>query len=65
MVASSYWDMRLRTACVATDPEFQNRVILQDCTLNLPVVTRQPHPDPNFAPYAERGGWGAVNREGA
>jgi hypothetical protein len=52
MVASSYWDMRLSTACAATDAEFQNRVILRDSTLNLPVVARQPNPDPNFAPYA-------------
>ena len=54
VVAYSYWDMCLSTACVATDTEFQNRVILRDCTLNLPVVARQPHPDPNYAPYAAR-----------
>ena len=38
MVASSYWDMRLSAACVATDAEYQNRVIQRDQTLNCPVV---------------------------
>ena len=41
MVASSFWDMRLST-CAATDAEHQNRIILHDNTLNLPVVARQP-----------------------
>ena len=50
MVASSFWDMRLGIACAATDAEHQNRII-QDNTLNLPVVARQPHPDPNFASF--------------
>jgi hypothetical protein len=54
MVASSYWDMRLSVACVATDADYQNRIIQRDRTLNFPVVARQPHPDPNFAPYAAR-----------
>ena len=48
MVASSFWDMRLSIACAATDAEHQNRIILHDNTLNLPVVARQPHPDPNL-----------------
>ena len=52
MVASSFWDMRLSIACAATDAEYQNRCILHDNTLNLPVVARQPHPDPNNAPHA-------------
>ena len=51
MVASSFWDMRLSIACAATDAEHQNRIILHDNTLNLPVVARQPHPDPNFASF--------------
>ena len=51
MVASSFWDMRLSIACAATDAEYQNRIILHDNTLNLPVVARQPHPDPNYAPH--------------
>ncbi len=46
MVASSFWDMRLSIACAATDAEYQNGIILHDNTLNLPVVARQPHPDP-------------------
>ena len=50
--ASTYWDMRLSAACAGTDAHFQNRIILRDRTLNLPVVKRQPHPSPNFAPYA-------------
>ncbi len=52
MVVSSFWDMRLSIACAATDAENQNRIILHDNTLNLPVVARQPHPDSNYAPHA-------------
>jgi len=33
------------------DAEYQNRIILHDNTLNLPVVARQPHPDPNYASH--------------
>ena len=44
--------MRLSKACAATDAEFQNRIILHDNTLNLPVVSQQPHPDPINAPHA-------------
>ena len=33
------------------DAEFQNRIIIRDHTMNLPVVARQPHPDPNHAPH--------------
>ena len=51
MVASSFWDMRLSIACAATDAEYQNRIILHDITLNLPVVAQQPHPDPNYVPH--------------
>ena len=43
--------MRLSIACAATDAEYQNRIILHDNTLNLPVVAQQPHPDPNYAPH--------------
>ena len=50
MVTSSFWDMRLSIACAATDAKFQNRIILHDNTLNLPVVAQQPHP--NYAPHA-------------
>jgi len=47
IVASSFWDMRLGIACAATDAEYQNRILLRENTLNLPVVARQPHPDPS------------------
>ena len=43
--------MRLSIACAATDAKYQNRIILHDNTLNLPVVARQPHPDPNYASF--------------
>ena len=51
MVDSSFRDMRLSIACAATNVKFHNRFILHDNTLNLPVVARQPHPDPNYAPH--------------
>ena len=51
MVTSLFWDMRLSIACAATDAEYQNRIILHDNTLNLPVVAQQPHPDPNYASH--------------
>ena len=44
--------MRLSIACAATDAEFQNRITLHDNTLNLPVMSQQPQPDPNYAPHA-------------
>ncbi len=54
IVASSFWDMRLSIACATTHAEFhQNRIILHDNTLNLHVVARQPHPDPNYALHTE------------
>ena len=52
MVASSFWDMCLSIACTATDAEYQDRINLHDNTLNLPVVARQPHPDPNYVPHS-------------
>jgi len=51
-MASSFWGMRLSIACAATDADYQNRIIILDNTLNLPVVARQPHLDPNYAPRA-------------
>jgi len=51
MVASSFWDMRLSIACAATDAEYQNRIIIHDNTINLPVVEQQLHPVPNYAPH--------------
>ena len=51
MVASSFWEMRMSIACATTDAEYQNRIILHDNTLNLPVVARQPHLGPNYASH--------------
>ena len=52
MVASLFLDMRLSIESTATDAEYQNLILLCDNTLNLPVVARQPHPDPTYAPHA-------------
>ena len=52
MVASLFWDMHLSIACAATDTEYQNHILLRYNTFNLPVVARQPHPDPNHAAHA-------------
>ena len=46
--------MRLSIACAAADAEYQNRILLRDNTLNLPVMAQQPHPDPNYAPRFRR-----------
>ena len=51
MEGSSFWDMRLSIACAATAADFQNRIIFHVNTLNLHVVARQRHPDPNYAPH--------------
>jgi hypothetical protein len=53
-MATPFWNMRLSIACAATDADYQNRILLQDNTLNLSVMARQPHPDPdpNYAPHA-------------
>ena len=51
MVALPFWDMRLSIACAAADAEYQNRIILRDNTLFLPVVAQQPHPNPNYTPH--------------
>ncbi len=48
MAASLCWDMRLN---VATDAEFQSRIVIRDHTMDLPVVAWQPHPDPNYGPH--------------
>ena len=42
-------DMCLSLACATTDADYQSRIILQDNALNLTVVARQPHLDPNYA----------------
>jgi len=33
--------------------DYQNYIILKTTPSTSPVVARQPHPDPNYAPYAE------------
>ena len=43
--------LRIMAPTAATDAEHQNRIILHDNALNLPVVARQPHPDPNYASF--------------
>ena len=35
--------------------EYQNRIILHENTLNLPVVAQQPHSDPNYEPRRAAG----------
>ena len=50
-VASTYWDMRLSAAVAVTAADVQNRLIRRDEALNLRVMGRQPHPDPNYAAY--------------
>ena len=50
-VASTYWDMRLSTAVAVSAADVQNRLIRRDETLNLRLMGRQPHPNPNFAAY--------------
>ena len=49
---SPFWGMRLTIVYAVMDADYQNRINLQDKTLNLTVVARQPHPDPNYAPHA-------------
>ena len=49
--ASTYWDMRLSAAVAVTAADVQNRLIRRDETLNLRVMGRQPHPNPNYAAY--------------
>ena len=50
-VASTYWDMRLSAAVAVTAAEVQSRLIRRDETLNLRVIGRQPHPNPDYAAY--------------
>ena len=50
--ASTYWNMRLSVAGAAKDAQVQNAILLSDFTR---VVSRLPHPDPNFASYVSSG----------
>ena len=50
-VAPTYWDMRLSAAVAVTAADVQSRLIRRDEALNLRVMGRQPHPNPNYAAY--------------
>ena len=54
LTAPTYWDMRLSVACTLADAQFQGRIIGNDLSLALPGRGRQPHPNPNHAPFAPR-----------
>ena len=59
LFASTYWDMRLSTACTATSAEVVGRIIVRDFNLNLATDgSRQPLSDPNVPAYGNvrRGG---------
>ena len=51
LLAPLYWSTLLSVAGATKDAQVQNDILLSDCTRNLVVVGRQPHPDPNFASY--------------
>jgi len=50
--ASTYWNMSFSVAGAAMDAHVLNDIMLRDWTRNLSVVGRQPHPNPNYAPYS-------------
>ena len=43
--------MRLSAAVAVAAADVQNRLIRRDKTLNLRVMGREPHPNPNYAAY--------------
>ena len=51
LTAATYWDARISVACSQADAEFQGRIIANDFSEAWPTFGRQPHPDPNFAPF--------------
>jgi len=51
LTAATYWDARISVACSQADAEFQGRIIANDLSEAWPTFGRQPHPDPNFAPF--------------
>ena len=51
LTAAAYWDARISVACSQADAEFQGRIIANDFSEAWPTFGRQPHPDPNFAPF--------------
>ena len=62
--ASTYWDMRLSAAVAVTAADVQNRLIRRDETLNLRVMDRQPHPNPNYAAYTRSAAQPTWRRQG-
>ena len=59
LLASTYWDMRLSTACTASPAEVVGRIIVRDFNLNLATDgSRQPLSYPNAPAYGNvrRGG---------
>ncbi len=60
--------MRLSIACAATDTDYQNRIILHDNTLNLPVGPstrrRAALPAPRGPAIKLMHSWGYALREG-
>jgi hypothetical protein len=51
-VASRYWEMRLSLAVTLTDARFRRCVVENDLSSTQRIVGRQPHPDPNYSPFA-------------
>ena len=51
LTAATYWDARISVACSQADAEFQGRIIANDFSEAWPTFGRQPHPNPNFAPF--------------
>ena len=51
LTGATYWDARIIVACSQADVEFQGRIIANDFSEAWPTFGRQPHQDPNFAPF--------------
>ena len=61
--APTYWDMRLSAAVAVAAADVQNRLNRRDETLNLRVMGRQPHPNPNYAAYTHCAAQPALRRQ--
>jgi len=63
---STYWHiMRLTAAVAVAAADIQNRLIRRDETLNLRVMGRQPHPNPNYAAYTHSAAQPTSRRQAA
>ena len=62
--ASTYWDMRLSAAVAVTAADVQSRLIRRDEALNLRVMGRQHHPNPNYAAYTRSAAQPTWRRQG-